>query len=118
MTIHVYYREAICVYTLQFEKRIAAEATKPPFRPLRPFNRVWERISMDIVGSLKERTEENKYFFVLSDYTSRFAMKLDLEDQRAKTWTKQVDKFNKKNYLKTWSSGTFIDISRNLSFSK
>ena len=66
-------------------RRKAIGTSKAPLHPLTPSNRVWERIAMDVVGPLPESREGNKYILVLSDYTSRYAMTIAMEDQKAHT---------------------------------
>ena len=70
---------------LQCARRKALGSSKAPLQPLLPSERVWERIAMDVVGPLPESREGNKYILVLSDYASRFALTVAMEDQKAKT---------------------------------
>ena len=70
---------------LQCARRKALGTSKAPLQPLLPSERVWERIAMDVVGPLPESTEGNKYILVLSDYASRYALTIAMEDQKAKT---------------------------------
>lgn len=63
---------------------------RAPLNPLPPVQFVWERIAMDIVGSINESTSGNKYILVLADYASRFVFTIPMEDQRAKTVAKHL----------------------------
>ena len=70
---------------LQCARRKAIGSSKAPLQPLQPSKRVWERIAMDVVGPLPESRAGNRYILVLSDYASRYALTVAMEDQKAIT---------------------------------
>ena len=75
---------------IQCAKRKAIGSSKAPLQPIAPAERVWERIAMDVVGPLPETIKNNKYILVLSDYATRFAITIAMEDQKARTVAKHL----------------------------
>ncbi len=52
--------------------------SKAPLKPMPAATRVWERVAMDIVGSVETSRNGNNYILVLSDYASRFVMTIPI----------------------------------------
>ena len=68
----------------------AVGSSKAPLHPMPPFQRVWEQIAMDVVGPVPESRGGNTCILVLSDYASRFAITIPMENQKAHTVAKHL----------------------------
>jgi transposase InsO family protein len=66
-------------------RRKSFGGTKAPLQPVPPVVAVWERIEMDVVGSIKESNKGYRYILVISDYASRFVFTIPIKNQIAST---------------------------------
>ena len=67
------------------QRRKGHGRSKPPLQPLNPISKKFERVIMDIMGSLPVSITGMKYVLVVIDHLTRFVLVFALEDQKAET---------------------------------
>ena len=94
-----------CVLMKEAQRKSSGQS-KEKLKPIPGATRVWEIISMDIVGSVWQSGNGDRYTLKLSDCSSYFMMMISIINQTAKYVVTHLGKFSFK-----WKSGDQITLN-------